>query len=129
MITPFGIKPKAIDLIRAIDETREIREKLPKTVCRHRGCCCRSGCPNMYYIEYLGLREGFIDRMENTWRAEFLIKCVRYYLLKQFEGDGSSKNPEQASPSILVGKWDLKPFVLSLSKDERAALQYPARIL
>lgn len=90
---PFGINPKPADVIAAIQGTRKIREDSPRTSCRHRGCCCRAGCPNMYYSEYLGLREGYLDRMPEPWRAEFLVQCVRYYLTRQFVDGKVSEKP------------------------------------
>jgi hypothetical protein len=59
----------------------------------------------MYYIEYLGIREGFIDKQTIEWRAIFLIDCVRYYILGQFEGDQDNDGRKiLQKPCLLLDK-------------------------
>ena len=76
MIMPFGIDPKPVALIYAMEDTREAQAELPPTICKHRACCCKAGCPNMYCSEYMSLRESFVDRLDQEERLELLILCT-----------------------------------------------------
>jgi Fe-S-cluster containining protein len=91
MIYPFGIKPKPKELLTAIGNTKSIQNTVPKTKCKHRGCCCKAGCPNMYLTEYMALRENYLDKLSREDKLELLINCIRYYLTKQYEDDAGRK--------------------------------------
>lgn len=101
MIYPFGTRPKPKDLLAAINSTKAIQEEVPPTECKHRGCCCRAGCPNMYLTEYMAMREEHIDKLPKEDRLELLIGCIRYYLTRQYEENEGGKRVAQ-KPCLLL---------------------------
>ena len=82
---PFGIRPTDAEVIRATKKAASYYAELPETTCGHRACCCKAGCPNMYYSEYLNIRDAYVDKMSKDERFELLMGCIWYYLFNQYE--------------------------------------------
>lgn len=82
---PFGINPTDTLVNNTIKKVRELYEDLPETTCCHRGLCCKAGCPNMYYCEFLNVRRSVVDGMSKKERLELTMSCIRTYLYGQQE--------------------------------------------
>lgn len=80
---PFGITPTEDQVAISIEAARVAYEELPETTCDHRACCCKAGCPNMYYSEFLSIYHGTVAKLEPKARLELAVECVRRYLQKQ----------------------------------------------
>jgi Fe-S-cluster containining protein len=78
---PYGMNPNTSTIADSIREVRAAYTELPETTCDHRCICCKAGCPNMYYAEYLSIREGVVDRMIRPRRLEITMACVRNYII------------------------------------------------
>lgn len=101
-MNPFGIGPSEDKVASAISEARACHEELPETTCKQRACCCKAGCPNMYYSEYLNMRTN-LDAMAPDESVDLLVKCVRQYLVGQtVEKDG--KKSINQKPCVFLGR-------------------------
>ena len=80
---PFGMSPSEDEVQMAIYNVKGLFTTLPETTCGHRTECCNSGCPNMYYSEYLNLRIECIEKMEKPARIDLTLECLRRYLTPQ----------------------------------------------
>lgn len=80
---PFDMSPLPSQVDRAIDATQATYKPLPETTCDHRGICCRAGCPNMYYAEFLGIYRKFVLPMGKDERVDLTLQCLRMYLKPQ----------------------------------------------
>ena len=76
----YGITPTNDQVHAAIAEVRKIQQEAPPTVCQQRTCCCKAGCPNMYYAEFLSLYEGAILGIPPEEYLNIIMTCVRMYL-------------------------------------------------
>lgn len=99
---PHGIKPTEKQVNDAIKWTKRAYKGLPQTTCGHRACCCKAGCPNMYYAEYLNIRAQYLDSMGHEQRLELLMACIRYYLMGQYEDGPDGRVPVQ-KPCVHLG--------------------------
>lgn len=97
---PFGINPSDEDVVRVAREALASYSSLPETTCSHRACCCKAGCPNMYYSEYLSIRCNFIDDMGQDERLGLLLGCIRYYLFDQYEKDENGQKVPFPKPCL-----------------------------
>jgi Fe-S-cluster containining protein len=79
----YGITPTNDQVQAAIAKARKVYEDVPPTVCQQRTCCCKAGCPNMYYAEFLSLYEGAILGIPPEEYLDIIMKCVRMYLFGQ----------------------------------------------
>lgn len=73
--------PMAID--GAINRTQEIYDPLPGTTCDHLACCCRAGCPNMYFAEFMGIYNKFVASLPKDEHIDLTLQCLRMYLQPQ----------------------------------------------
>lgn len=80
---PFNMSPSEDEIQMAIYNIKELFSTLPETTCGHKTECCRAGCPNMYYSEYLALRVEHIEKMDKIKRVDLLLECLRRYLKEQ----------------------------------------------
>lgn len=80
---PFKIEPNEVLVEACLKKVREIYEGLPLTTCDHKTECCRAGNPNLYYCEFLSIREGAVEKMKPGDRLLLTVECVRRYLTKQ----------------------------------------------
>ena len=92
----FGMNPSKSQVVTALEETKKIYDPLPETTCDHRALCCKAGCPNMYYAEYLSIRNEFIDKMTKDQKLDLIIECVKRYLQPQ-----EVQNPK---PCVFLGE-------------------------
>jgi len=93
---PYDMDPTPTELKKGIEKARATYVGLPETVCDHRALCCQAGCPNLYYSEYLSLREGFIEKMTTDQRLELTAECVKRYLMNQ--------RVEKLKPCVFLGE-------------------------
>lgn len=70
----------------AIRLVEDAYTKLPETTCQHRTCCCRAGCPNMYFCEFINIYSGAVAEMPTEKRLDLTVECVRRYLTPQTPG-------------------------------------------
>jgi len=80
---PFKMSPSEDEVQMAVFTAKEINDTLPETTCNHKIECCKSGCPNMYYSEYLYLRVDYIEKMSKEGRLNLIVECLRRYLKQQ----------------------------------------------
>lgn len=80
---PFGIDPTEDQLDKAVYETRNIYDECPPTTCNHLARCCKAGCPNMYYSEFVSIRRGAVDKMTALERINLTVECFKRYLYDQ----------------------------------------------
>jgi Fe-S-cluster containining protein len=80
----------------AIGRAREAYEGLPETTCDHRAICCKAGCPNMYYSEFLSIYQGSFLKMPADKKLEVTIECIRRYLQPQIV--------EKPKPCVFLGE-------------------------
>lgn len=85
---PYGMKITDDSEALAISMVRKAYLSLPSTTCKQRALCCNAGCPNMYYSEFLSMRQGAIEKMPRTERIELTVECMRRYLTRQIGSDG-----------------------------------------
>lgn len=100
-MTPYGINPSRKDLREAKDLATLAYGDLPETTCKHRACCCKAGCPNMYFSEYMNIRDNHISKMNKEDRLDLLVQCVRYYLMPQYE-EAEGKKTAVPKPCLLL---------------------------
>ena len=79
----YGIKASRQQVKDAIYAARKAYSELPETTCSHKTCCCRAGCPNMYYAEFLSIYRGAVEKLSKAQRLDLIIECVRQYLAPQ----------------------------------------------
>lgn len=91
---PYGIKLTPKKEMAAVREARKAYEGLPETTCCQRAECCNAGCPNMYYSEFLSIRQGAVDKMSKKDRVGLTVECVRRYL----------QNQAVPKPCVFLGK-------------------------
>ena len=82
---PFGMNPTESQIESATGNLVKVYFKVPETTCSHRNECCKAGCPNMYFCEFLAIRRKFVDRWPKDKRLELTLGCLRYYVMG--EGD------------------------------------------
>lgn len=80
---PFKMEPTDDEIQMALYNVNELFKTLPETTCNQRTECCKAGCPNMYYSEYLNLRLSFIEKMDRKKRLDLLVECIRRHLKEQ----------------------------------------------
>lgn len=78
---PFEMNPTDIDIMKALDACQTIQDLCPQTTCDHRCECCAAGSPNMYYVEFLSIRQGVVDRLPRDKRIALTLACLRNYLM------------------------------------------------
>lgn len=83
---PYGMNPLDSDLKMASFKVEATQSKVPPTTCSHRGECCRAGCPNMYYSEYLAMAD-LVSGWSREDRIEVILDCLRRYLKPQVVDD------------------------------------------
>ena len=79
---PYEMKPSDVDLKIAAFKVEAAQAKAPSTTCSHRGECCRAGCPNMYYAEYLAMAD-HVSGWSKDRRVWVILECLRRYLQPQ----------------------------------------------
>jgi len=79
---PYQMKPTDIEIKLAITKVIDVQGKVPATTCSHRNECCKAGCPNMYYSEYLRMSSAVKD-MPRERRSAIMLDCLRRYLTPQ----------------------------------------------
>lgn len=100
----------------AIASVDAVYDPLPQTTCDHRALCCKAGCPNMYFAEFLSIRRKYVDKMDKLSRMELTLNCIRQYLQPQdvakpkpcvFLGDKNMCGVYEARPlkCRLYGLW------------------------
>lgn len=92
----YGMDPTPDQVAKAVERVEKSYEGLPETTCAHRACCCESGCPNMYYAEFLNIYTGHVVALPAELRLDLTVECIRRYLTKQ--GPGVKK------PCVFLGK-------------------------
>ena len=103
MIAPFGSEMDQDKVDLAIGVVEDNYSGLPETTCHHRACCCKAGCPNMYFSEYMNMRIKYLNDMQKTDRLDLLMKCIEYYLIPQFSEVGGKRVPNP-KPCVHLGK-------------------------
>lgn len=93
---PFGMNPPDMRVFRSMQVVRNIQKRCPETICNHRNECCKAGCPNMYYSEFLNLRHGYVDKLTRDERIELTLGCVKRYLMPQ--------KPGVTKPCVFLGE-------------------------
>jgi Fe-S-cluster containining protein len=95
----FGINPSDGEVGAAIGAARASYGPLPETTCDHRAICCRAGCPNMYYAEFLSIHDGHVLGLTEEQRLDLTIECVKRYLQTQ-----KVENPK---PCVFLGEGNM----------------------
>jgi len=83
---PYKMKPSEADLKIALYKADSVQGKVPSTTCSNRGECCRAGCPNMYYCEYVRMAE-HVAELPLERRAVIIEESLRRYLKPQVVDD------------------------------------------
>jgi Fe-S-cluster containining protein len=67
----------------AIEKVESLVSAVPETTCGHRGICCRAGCPNMTFGEYIWISRDYVEKLSKDERLELLMRCVKNYIEPQ----------------------------------------------
>lgn len=104
---PFGINPTKEQERNAIELFYKEMKQLPETYCSNTGECCKAGCPNMTYSEYLVMNELFLEK-DKKYKTEIIISCLSKYLIKQ-----DAKKPKSClflNDKNMCSVYDFRPF-------------------
>lgn len=80
---PFGIDPTEKQVAGAVDAVRAVYYGTPETTCCSLAECCSAGMPNIYFSEFLAIRRGAVDVMNDEQRTNLTVECIRRYLQTQ----------------------------------------------
>lgn len=68
------------EVVSALNTVSNIYQKIPQTSCSQCTTCCKSGCPHMYWIEFINIRRLYVDKLDKKARLELTLKCIEKYI-------------------------------------------------
>jgi Fe-S-cluster containining protein len=93
---PYKMNPTEKLVETVVKEAREVLDGSPETTCCHKAECCKAGCPNMYFVEFLNIRRNHVEKLPRAERTLLTIDCIRRYLWNV-----DHKNPK---PCVFLGQ-------------------------
>ena len=76
---PYNIAPTYDTVSPVILQLAKIYSRIPETTCCGSGICCKTGCPHMYYSEFLNLWLA-VEEMGGNYRAEIIFRALKNYM-------------------------------------------------
>jgi len=76
---PYNITPTYDTVSPLVMKLAKIYSRVPETKCCGSGVCCKTGCPHMYYSEFLNLWLD-VEEMDSQYRAEVIFRSLKNYL-------------------------------------------------
>lgn len=93
---PYGMNPSEKLLDTTIAETQKLLDGAPETTCCHKAECCKAGCPNMYFSEFINIYRNYVEKLERPERTLLTLDCIRRYLW--------NLDPLKPKPCVFLGQ-------------------------